>query len=75
VGIVLTYDQFAKIYADLPHDVALYYSDVRRRFNLSHERAYKHTLAFASSIGKAVGSAGLPAHESACKRLLLRNET
>lgn len=70
----MTFEQFKAIYPDLPHDVALYYSDTQKKFRISHQAALAHTVAFALSIGKAVGQPGLPAHESKKTRLLLRSE-
>lgn len=70
----MPFEEFQKIYAALPHVVALYYSDIKRKFKLSHELAYSNTLSFASSIGMAVGQPGLPGNECRSKRLLLRSE-
>lgn len=71
----MDFASFAKLYPDLPHDIALYYSDIKRGFNLSHERAYEETLKFARLAGKTVGDeAGKPAHECRRIRLLRRSE-
>lgn len=71
----MDYAAFAAIYPDLPHDVAIYYSDVKRNFKLSHEQAYAETVRYARRTRRAVGDEpGKPAHMCRRYRLLVRRE-
>ena len=68
---MISFEEFKSL--DIPSDVGIFYYEIKRKFQLTHEEAYRRTLEYAKKHGYVAGPVGLPGHYGPY-RLLTKKE-